>query len=134
MKKIILLLAIIAFQGSPALAGGKGTSYGGLQYPIVTYDEEGFDEAEPTALVGKFGQFMTENIALEGRIGFGLQDDEVDVGSFDIDVEVDSLLGIYGVFHSSSESESSFYGVIGYTRGELEGSAFGITISEDESG
>ena len=31
-------------------------------------------------------------------------------------------------------SDASFYGVIGFSQGEIEGSAFGITVSEDESG
>ena len=58
----------------------------------------------------------------------------MDAGAFDIDIEVDSLYGVYGVFHTSSSSDTNFYGVLGFTRGELEGSAFGLTVSEDDSG
>ena len=134
MKHILLVITLAFFYSSPSIAASKGESYGGLQYALVTYDEDGFDEVEPTALVGRYGHFVSDYVAIEGRIGFGLQDDTVDAGAFDIDIEVDSLYGVYGVFHTSSSSDTNFYGVLGFTRGELEGSAFGLTVSEDDSG
>lgn len=134
MKNILFVITLALFYNSPSFAASAGESYGGLQYALVTYDEDGFDEVEPTALVGRYGHFINDNVAIEGRIGFGLQDDTVDAGAFDIDIEVDSLYGIYGVFHTSSNSDTNFYGVLGFTKGEIEGSAFGLTVSEDDSG
>ena len=134
MKIAFVVVALLVGYSSSLWAAGQGEKYGGLQYALVTYDEEGLDDVEPTALVGKLGVFVNDNVAIEGRIGFGLQDDTVDIGPFEVDFEVDSLLGIYGVLYSSMESDTAFYGVLGYTQGELEGSAFGVTVSEDESG
>ena len=70
MKIPLLILVISALPISPTYAASQGDNYVGLQYSQVTYDEDDFDDAEPTALVGKIGQFLNENIAIEGRLGF----------------------------------------------------------------
>ena len=133
------LIGIVFLMGSPVYAAGEGTNYFGVGYALVTYDEEGFDDAEPTALGVKVGHFLNDNVAIEGRIGFGLQDDEVEVdlgflGTVDVEIEVENLFGIYAAVHSSSSSDTSFYGIFGFSQGELEASALGIDVSEDESG
>ena len=134
MKKILLVITLALFYSSISYAASEGDTYGGLQYALVTYDEDGVDEAEPTALVGRYGQFVNDNISVEGRFGFGLQDDTVNVLGIDVDVEVDTFFGVYGVFHASSNSDTSFYGVLGFTKGEVTASAGGISVSEDDSG
>ena len=139
MKAKYLLIGIVFLVGSPVYAAGQGTNYAGVQYAVVTYDEEGIDDVEPTALVGRIGHFVNDNVAIEGRIGVGLQDDEVEVdlgifGTVDVEVEVEHLFGIYAAIHSSSSSDISVYGIIGYTQGELEASAGGFDASEDDSG
>ena len=140
MKAKYFLIGIALLIATPAFAaGGQGTNYVGLQYALVTYDEEGFDDVEPTALVGRLGHFVTDNVAVEGRIGFGLQDDEVEVdlgflGTVDVEVEIEHIFGIYAAIHSSSTSDIAVYGILGYSQGEVEASALGVEASEDESG
>ena len=129
MKKILLVIALAFFYNSPSFAAGQGESYGGLQYAIVEVDFDGIGDVEPTALVGKLGHFFNDNIAIEGRLGIGLQDDDI----FGVDVEIDSLFGVYGVFHASSSSETTFYGVLGYTDAEAEFSGPGGSAEGDES-
>ena len=75
MKNILLVIALVFSYSSISFAASEGDTYGGLQYALVTYDEDGFDEAEPTALVGRYGQFVNDSVSIEGRIGFGLSDD-----------------------------------------------------------
>lgn len=132
MKKSLMLLLPLAVFSFPALAA-EGDTYAVVQYALVTYDEDGVDEVEPTALVFKYGQFVNENVAIEGRFGIGLQEDDVSVFGLDVDVEVESIIGVYGVFHSSSSSDNVFYGVVGYTRGELEVSIDGSSDSDSET-
>ncbi len=118
---------------SHAPAADEEQRYFGFQYSLVTYDEDG-DEAEPTALIARYGQFLNNWFAIEGRIGFGLEDDSLEVGSLDIDVKVEHIIGLYGVFHTGSISIASLYGIVGYTQIDLEGSAHGITIDENANG
>lgn len=134
MKIFYLALGLILSCCPTVYAAQEGDTYGGVQYSLVTYDEEGFDDVEPVALVGKFGRFINDSVAVEGRIGIGIQDDEVEVLGFDVDVDVETLFGVYGVFHSDTRKDAVFYGVIGITRGELELSFFGFEESGDESG
>jgi outer membrane immunogenic protein len=134
MKTLLAVIAVALFYVAPLHAEEKDTNYWGAQYALVTYDESGFDEAEPTALVLRLGRFVTENISIEGRLGFGLEDDEVDVGPFDVEIEVDKVYGIYGVFHTSGSDDTNVYGVLGFTKGELEATALGATFEGDDSG
>ena len=130
MKKILLVITLAFFYSSISFAASEGDTYGGLQYGLFTYAEDGFPDAEPTALVGRYGQFVNDNVSVEGRFGIGLQDDTV----LGVDVEIDTLFGLYGVFHTSSNSNTSFYGVLGFTKGEATASVPGFSVTEDDSG
>jgi outer membrane immunogenic protein len=134
MKKILFTIILAVVYSSPLFAAGEGSKYVGLQYGLFTYDEDGIDEAEPTALVARIGAFVNDNVAIEGRFGFGLQDDTVNVFNTDVDVEIDNLFGVYGVFHATSNSDASVYGVLGFSKGELSASVGDDSISEDDSG
>lgn len=139
MRIYSLTLILSAAATLPAMAAQDGQLYAGLQYALVTYDEEGFDEVEPTALVGKFGRFVNDNISIEGRLGIGLADDDIDVtipglGTFEAEVEVDMLYGAYLVAHSDKTGNLNFYGVIGVSKGELEVSIGPVSADGDESG
>lgn len=117
-----------------------GDNYGGIQYSQVNVDIDGLDDADPTALVGKLGQFVTENVAIEGRLGFGVSDDEIDVdlgpffGEVEVEVEVNYLAGVYAVVHSDTEATATFYGLVGITQGEIELSVGGESVDDDDSG
>lgn len=69
--------------------------YAGVNYSLVEYDEAGFDSVEPTALVLRLGNELTPNLAVEGRLGFGVSDDSIDVLGTSVDVEVDQFFGVY---------------------------------------
>ncbi len=133
MKILRLFIPLLCLASPGVFAAETGDNYFGGQFALVTYDEEGVDEAEPTAGVLRFGRYLNPNVSVEGRFGIGLQDDSVEVIGIDVDVEVKTLMGFYGVFESGGDT-GSVYGVIGFTRGELEASALGITVDEDDSG
>ena len=139
MKKIIISGVFGLSMATTMLlhANSEGDSYGGIQYGLGTYSEDGFDDANPNALVGRYGKFVNDNFAIEGRIGFGVGDDSVnDPTVGDIAIEIDSLLGVYGVGHVAINDSSSVYGLLGFSRGELTATAtdFGISISDDDTG
>jgi hypothetical protein len=121
---------IIAILFTPALyAANAGSNYAGLQYSMVELDFDGVGDVDPTALVGKLGHFFNDNIAIEGRLGTGLQDDDI----AGVDVDIESIIGIYGVFHASDDFEKTVYGVLGYTDAEAEFSGPGGSADGDES-
>ena len=53
LKQILLIVAFISVYSSHAPAAVEEQRYLGLQYSLVTYDEDG-DEAEPTALIARY--------------------------------------------------------------------------------
>jgi len=121
-------LIALALAASAAHAG----MYAGVNYSLVEYDEAGFDSVEPTALVLRLGNELTPNLAVEGRIGFGVSDDSIDVLGTTVDVEVDQFFGVY-VRGIAPLGSVALYGLIGYTDGELSAKANGITVSADDS-
>lgn len=129
MKKHICTF-LIAILFTPALyAANAGSNYVGLQYAVVNVDFDGIGDVDPTALVGKLGYFFTDNVAIEGRLGIGLEDDDI----LGVDVDIEHLYGIYGVFHASNNIETTFYGVLGFTDAEAEFSGPGGSADGDES-
>ncbi len=136
MKSFTILFALLAIFATP-LHAAEGDTYGSVQYALVTYDEEGFDEVEPTALVFKYGKFINDNVSIEGRFGIGLQDDDIDVDilgmTFEAEVEIETVFGVYLVAHTNPDAQGTFYGVLGVTQGELKVSIDGFSDSESES-
>lgn len=134
---VVLFLAIpgIAFAGPLS----EGTSYAGGQFASATYDEDNVDDDwEPTAIVGRFGYFVADYFSVEGRIGLGLSDDAVTFntvnGPVDVSVEIDRLVGGYGVGHLPLGDKAALYGLAGFTEGKLTASANGSTVSDTDSG
>ena len=122
-------LLLLSTQASAAQAG---TSYAGFQYANVNYQEPGFPELNPAVLVGRVGHFLTDAVAVEGRIGFGITDDSITYSGIPISLEVDSIVGIYAVGYLPVGDSASLYGLFGFTSGEITASALGYSVSGDE--
>ena len=122
------------------LAGAEGEYYVGLNYAEGDYQEDGISETfSPTMLVGRFGRFLNPNFSVEGRLGFGLDEDTQNVQEFlniETTLEIDRLFGIYGTGHFNLTESSSIYGVLGFS--SVKGIASfpslpGLESSEDNS-
>lgn len=142
MKKSLSLLAA-SLLCTPLLANAaplqQGTPYAGLNYSLLNYSEEGVsDDAEPTALVGKMGYFMVDQIAVEGRLGLGTTDDTVNVNvvgvNVPVDVEIDRMFGLYLVGHLPLGEQASLYALVGFTDVKATFSAAGYSASDNDSG
>ena len=83
----------------------KGARYGGAHFAMGRYDEQGVSAtARPKAMVARFGEFVEDRFAIEGRAGFGLGSDTVTVEGFDVDVQIDNMAGAYLLGHAPWES------------------------------
>lgn len=113
--------------------------YVGFQFADVTLDVDDLsDDAEPTAAIGRFGYFMTEQVAIEGRLGMDLSEDTVgfDDSGFtsDVDVDLDRLQGLYAVGYLPLVRQASLYGLVGYTDARATITGRGVAESESDSG
>ena len=143
MKTKLMYMALagtLTFTATTGIAATEGGSYVGVQYGIGNYDEDGVDETfNPTALIGRFGYFFHPNFSVEGRLGFGLQDDTQSVpafGGIDATLDIDHVVGLYGTGHINLTESISFYGVLGASSVEATASVPslpGIEVSDDES-
>jgi len=108
--------------------------YYGANVAFIDYSEEGIaTDASVTALYGRIGTSFNENFSAEARIGFGLTDDTVNLFGEDVDLEINNFFGAY-LKGGVQVSEVFYpYAIIGYTRGEVEASVLGFSISESES-
>lgn len=90
MKKIMLLSLLAA--GAPAFAEGlyQYDGYFGGSYNLLT-QETGGDDIEPTALQFRMGAQINPYVAVEGRLGHGINDDEVN----GLTIDPEWLLGAY---------------------------------------
>ena len=133
IAKTLPLSLILAGMATPALAAEPGDTYLGGGFGMVTYEEQGLPEAEPSALVGRLGYHITSNIAIEGRLGFGISDDDINFAGVPVAVEVDQLVGAYAVGYLPLAEAFSLYGLAGFSYGEGSASAAGYSLDDDDT-
>jgi len=120
MKKQLLALAA-AVAVSPAAMAQQG--YFGADFSFVNAEFEfnaipGTYESDPTALRFRGGAELNENVALEGVIGLGLQDDEIE--QTDLELGLESMFGVYAVGLLPLDRTFSLYGKVGFVAIEYE--------------
>ena len=137
-----LVVSLGSMSGS-AFAGLTPGAYAGVQYGIADLSFEGVSEDfSPTALIGRAGSNLNQYFSIEGRLGLGLSDDTLTATegttTASLSVELDTLIGIYGVGHVPLGKSSSIYALVGLTQIDATASASvtGIgsaSLSDDES-
>lgn len=136
MKKLIavaLLSSAAAMTAVTASANSAGSGYVGALASHYTFDVEGTsDDLNPTGLTVRGGYFLTDNVAVEGRLGTGLNDDTI--SGTNVDIELDQLVGVYAVGHLPVNEVFSFYGLVGFSYAEATLSAPGASVSDDDDG
>ena len=91
MKKALFASSLLAMS-LPALAQGlyQQDGYMGLQYNLLSQQTSG-DDIKPGALQARVGLQFTPNVAVEGRLGYGVQSDTVS----GIKVDPEWVVGAY---------------------------------------
>lgn len=113
-------------------AGSQGL-YAGATLTRAAYKEDGFPTANPMTIGGKIGKQINPNFAVEGRLGFGIADDDVDVGGLPVTLEIDYYFGAYLKGMLPLSSAASVYGLVGFTQAKLTASAAGFSASDSDS-
>lgn len=138
MKRYIKALLLGALLSCTANVYAADAYYG-IEFVRGAYEESGIPEFNPSALRVKIGQYLSPNFAVEGRAGIGIADDTNSVFfsgvNLDLDVEIDTLLGVYLRGDVPAETENlKVYGLLGLTRGEATGTASAAGLSAAVSG
>lgn len=127
LTTVAIAVAALGF-GSQAMA----EHYVGGNISAMKVKEDDLDNANLVALYGRLGTEFTENFSAEIRVGTGIDDDKVNVnvGGMNVPVNVE-LNYFYGAYvRGTIPIADAFYpyAVVGFTRAELEGKAFGQSV------
>jgi len=125
ISSLLLTANVHAEQSTPQKYIGGNLSF-------LSYEEAGLD-ADLIAVNGRFGAFFNPYIAAEMRLGLGLIGDEVDIFGTDVDIDLNYLIGAYVRAGVPVNDKVFPYLLLGYSRGELEASANGMSVDEAES-
>ncbi len=137
IKKTLSVLIGSLILSAGAASVSAENYYFGAQFAQTTYEQSGTSanpsaddgEADPNAIILIGGYNFSENIALEGRLGFDGGDDDFNFNSGgSIGIEVDQLVSILAKF--SLGSSVSPYLLVGFSDIELE-SAGGQVVEGD---
>ncbi len=119
MKSVIVLISLFLSMTTQTALADKG--YVGIQYALTTYSEDGYPDANPEALVMRFGGYISPTTSVELRYGVGLGEDSLVIEDTDVTLKIDSLLGLYIVKHFALDDVANLYGLMGITKVKLVG-------------
>ena len=132
MKQLlaVCLLAFVtsAYAERPAnpLKGYLGIQYGAMELSGDAVD----GDIDIDYGILRIGVRVNENIAIEGRLGTGNDDDK----SGGVKYELESIGGVYGLYHFRLNPDLSVYGILGWSAAEVKGSINTVTghLSDQE--
>jgi outer membrane immunogenic protein len=140
IKNLFGATAAAVFLSAASHSFAEGGYIGG-QYAQTTYEQSGTTandaDAKPAALTLLGGYKFSEHIAIEGRLGFGIGDDQFGAGDV---LEMDKLVSLLGKF--SLGGKVSPYVVVGFTDAtisspttdaDLDGASFGLGVDFEVS-
>lgn len=135
-RKILYFGVLLSLFNTNVQAEQIGRSiYMGIQAAQTTLEDD-FIEVEPGALVLRIGEHVEEGAAVEARVGFSMNglEDTFNNGGFVYYYDVESIMGLYGLYHLGIGSTASVYGILGLTRVDIkEFSFFGRASLEETS-
>jgi hypothetical protein len=127
MKSLAVAASAVALLALPGLASAQEAT---TIYGTVGYAHVDTDYADVGAIQARLGARFHPNFGVEGEAAFGIEDEDVGAGS----VELNHQLGIYGVGFLPVNENFDLLARVGYSTAEVEASAPGITVSDDDSG
>lgn len=140
MKKVILITAMTAI--SMGVMADERGPYFGVSTGFTMYEEDdsfgiSSDTANILTLSLNAGYEFNEFVSIEGRIGKGLADGEMELtngfSKADVDISVDYLTSAFVKFRLPNSSAATPYVLLGGTKGKLTAEFAGFSESTSES-
>ena len=121
LVNIVLTIALLSVAGT-GVAESEDKNYLGVQYGVGDYSEDGISRSfNPTAYMIRVGRYFSSDFSIEGRLGAGLEEDtqflpEFGASGLDASLELDSIMGVYGLWHIDLSESSAIYGILGASK------------------
>lgn len=133
MKKSLLALSLssaLLVPMSALAAGAEPGFYLGAAYTQATWDIAGVDkDADLGVLSARGGYQINDYVAVEGRLGTGVQDDKV----YGVKVELQDTYGVYAKLGVPTEIGLYPYALLGVTHVKVKASVPGYSASDSDS-
>ena len=126
--------ALVASLSVLALTAGAQAQEEGKYTLGAGYERIDFDGVDLDTVVFRGGYDFSEYFGVEGQVNIGLGDESVTVGAVTGDVSLDYAAGLFGVFRPYSTDNGNVFIRAGYTTAQVDASAAGFSVSEDEDG
>jgi hypothetical protein len=123
--------AAIAFT-VPAIAQAQEAPVSNV-YATAGYANVDGDGVNLGALQGRLGYRMNSWLGVEGEAAIGIQDDDVDIGGTEVNVELKHQLAAYVVGFAPVGANTDVFARVGYGTTKIKGSALGVSASDDGS-
>jgi opacity protein-like surface antigen len=107
--------------------------YGGINFSQFSYDQSGASSASLTSFGGVLGTVISPHFAVEARAGIGLNDDQVNVGSTTVAVDLNSYFSGYLKGILPLAPRFGIYGLAGFTIGKFTGNSGVLYLSKWKS-
>ncbi|MEM9740427.1 MAG: porin family protein [Pseudomonadota bacterium] len=134
----LALLSLLAAGVAGTAGAQSGSFYGDIGYTFQSIDTgiEGVDDIDIGAITGHGGYQFTPNLAAEGEISVGVQDEDFDLGAgAEGSVSLNYLLGAYGRVQGNLTPQLQVFARAGIVNAELEAEADGLgSESDSETG
>ena len=128
MNKLLMSLLLVL---STSVQADQLSSYLGVQLGTSESSLDGFgSDVDLDYTLIRFGIWVDDSIALELRTGRGIDDDNYQ----GIDLEVERIGGLYGLYHLNIGPNASVYGAAGWSDGTLKASQGNLSVQEDDDG
>jgi opacity protein-like surface antigen len=146
MKKLFIIICAVFIAGT-SFATEPGYLYCGLDYMAVKYEysisvkESGADlldeEADINVLRARFGYYFLHNFAIEGMVGVGVGDDQIEYFGAELDLELEQMFGIFLLGEYPATDYLKLYVVAGFSSFELKSTinypGYNYELSEKDS-
>lgn len=133
MKKNTLALMLSACLTVPGIAVAAGTDpgfYAGAGYTFTTLEFDDFDaDTDLGVLFVRGGYQFNQYVAIEGRLGQGVQDDEIQ----GLKLEIETIYGAYAKVGLPTDVGLYPYVLLGMTHAEVKASARGYSDTSSDS-
>ncbi len=119
MKKLfplaLVLLPASAFADEASVSDG----YFGAHYSMLTQETDA-DDIEPGGLQTRFGVQVNPYLALDGRLGYVMKDDELSEGAATVRLDPEWLVGAYVKLGLDSRQPVAPYVLLGHSTAQAE--------------
>lgn len=121
MRRFIALPCLLALT-APAVAAETGKTYAELSGVYTFISDSGY-EAYPGAIKLTVGHELTDWLAAEGFVGTGVVDANFNVGTANVNVQIDNFYGAHLRPFYRSSAGYELFARLGYFHGQLSASA-----------